>query len=318
MMRRRAAAAMVAVSVGVAVGSVAGCAGRVHAAEGTTVTLDVGGHQREYLVHAPARPAAGPLPVVLAFHGGGGTAQEMERDSGFDQLSDAAGFIAVYPAGYERSWSDTRGADTKAGAAGIDDVGFVSTIIDRLIADDHADPARIYATGMSNGAIFTEDLGCRLAGRIAAIAPVAGTLSQPGATACQPAQPVSVLEIHGTGDPIVPYNGGPVRVTSGGNGRAGAVPVLPVDANQQQWRTLDGCTTAPAVSDLPDTAHDGTTVTVSVTTGCRNGSQVQLYSVTDGGHTWPGGRQYLPQAIIGKVSHQFDAAAVIWQFFGTL
>ncbi|WP_019930544.1 PHB depolymerase family esterase [Nocardia sp. BMG111209] len=318
MMGRRGAAAILAVAVGVAVGSVAGCAGRVHAAAGTTVTFDFGGRQREYIVHPPAHPADGPLPVVLAFHGGGGTAPQMERETGFDRLSDDAGFIAVYPAGYERSWSDSRGADTKAGAAGVDDVGFVSAIIDRLVADNHADPARIFATGMSNGAIFTEDLGCRLGGRITAIAPVAGELSQPAAATCQPPQPVSVLEIHGTDDPIVPYAGGPVRITSNGHGGPGAVPVSSVADTQRQWLSVDGCTAPAAVDTLPDTAHDGTTVTVSVTGGCRDGSQVQLYSVAGGGHTWPDGTQYLPQAIVGKVTRQFGASAVIWQFFSTL
>jgi polyhydroxybutyrate depolymerase len=291
------------------------CAGPVHAADGTTVTLESGGRQREYVVHLPAHSSGDKLPAVLIFHGGGGSPRDMQRHTTFDQLADRDGFITVYPAGFEHSWNDGRGADTKAGAAGIDDVAFVSAVIDKLVADDHADPDRIFATGISNGGMLTEDLGCTLGGKLAAIAPVAGPLPQTDADSCAPPHPLPVLEIHGTADPIVPYTGGPVRVTSGNNGRAGSSPVLSVDATQQLWREKDGCAGDPASNALPQAGNDGTAVTVVTSEGCRDGSRVQLYSVTGGGHTWPDGNQYLPEVIVGKVTHQFDGAAVIWQFF---
>lgn len=277
------------------------------------ITLDFGGLQRHYLVHRPATGGNGALPAVLVFHGGGGSAENTASSLGFDRLADSAGFVAVYPDGYEKSWNDGRGGDTKSGAAGVDDAGFVSAVIDRIIAEDGVDPGRVYATGISNGGMFTEYLGCRLSGKLAAIAPVAGPLPAADESSCAPSHPLPVLEIHGTTDPIVPYNGGPVRVTSGHGGGAGSSPVLSVDATQQFWRDKDTC--APAVtSALPQRTDDGTSVTVH-TAACAGSAQVQLYSVTDGGHTWPGGPQYLPQVLIGKVSHQFDATSVVWQFF---
>ncbi|WP_433685401.1 extracellular catalytic domain type 1 short-chain-length polyhydroxyalkanoate depolymerase [Nocardia sp. CA-119907] len=295
------------------IAAVGGCNGRAAAhAIDYTVTVESVGMQRQYLIHEPASDPGAKRPAVLVFHGGGGTADYMAAKTGFDSLSDAAGFVAVYPVGYDKSWNDGRGADTAAGAKNIDDIGFVSMIIDRIVADNAVDPGRVYATGLSNGAMFTEDLGCRLSGKIAAIAAVAGPMPTADASVCTPTHPMSVLEIHGTTDPIVPYDGGVVRVTSGRRG-PGTSPVLSVDATQQLWRDKNACGPV-TTSVLPNTADDGTTVTTTVAS-CANGSRVELYSIADGGHTWPDGPQYLPVAIVGKVSHQFDASDVIWHFF---
>ncbi|QIS12111.1 extracellular catalytic domain type 1 short-chain-length polyhydroxyalkanoate depolymerase [Nocardia arthritidis] len=281
-----------------------------------TLDLNVGGTQRHYLIHRPAAPRLGRIPAVLVFHGGGGTARYMADRSGFDRLADDSGFLAVYPDGIDKSWNDGRGGDTRAGALGVDDVGFVSSLIDRLVADENVDPARIFATGMSNGAMFTEDLGCRLSAKLAAIAPVAGTLPAADAPDCAPTHPLPVLEIHGTADPVVPYQGGVVRVTSGNLGGSGSSPVLSTDATQQLWRAKNGCG-QPDTANLPSRTDDGTSVT-TYTAACAGGTSVVLYSVTGGGHSWPGGQQYLPAALIGPVSHQFDATETIWRFFAAV
>jgi polyhydroxybutyrate depolymerase len=240
----------------------------------------------------------------------------MESGTGFDAAADKAGFLAVYPAGLQHSWNDLRTGDTKSNLAGVDDVAFVSALIDQLVAQDHADPARIYATGMSNGGMFTETLGCKLADKLAAIAPVSGTLPSEVGPACAPAKPIPVLEIHGTADPIVPFDGGHVAVTSASNGmRPGPATILSVAQTQQVWRDKDHCTAAPATKKLPDTAADGTAVTIDTSSGCANGTSVVLYTVTNGGHTWPGGSQYLPVAAVGRVTKQFSATDVITDFF---
>lgn len=295
------------------IAAVSGCA-PLHAAPAgdRTVTVESGGLPRQYLIHEPSSPGPGKRPAVLIFHGGGGTAENMAATTGFDTLADTEGFVAVYPVGSDRSWNDGRGADTTAGAKRIDDVAFVSAIIDRLVADDDVDPDHVYATGLSNGAMFTEYLGCRLSAKIAAIAPVAGPLPAADAADCAPTHPPAVLEIHGTADQVVPYNGGVVRMSSGRLG-PGTSPVLSVDATQELWRTKDRCgpvTTAV----LPTVVDDGTTVRTA-TAACADDTRVAAYSIDNGGHTWPGGPQYLPDALIGKVSRQFDAATVIWQFF---
>ncbi|WP_054814596.1 extracellular catalytic domain type 1 short-chain-length polyhydroxyalkanoate depolymerase [Nocardia arizonensis] len=283
------------------------------AADDESRTLDHGGTQRRYLIHHPENRTGAAVPAVLVFHGGGGTARNLADRSGFDRLSDTGGFVAVYPEGIDRSWNDGRGGDTAAGAAGVDDIGFVSALIDRLIATDNVDPARIYVTGMSNGAMFTQYLGCHLGARIAAIAPVAGLLPVAAQPLCAPGRPMPVLQIHGTGDPITPYDGGFVRTSSGHNGRPGTTPMLSVQADQAVWRAANNCA-APVTTALPPVADDGTSVTVR-TAACPGNAEVVLYTVTNGGHTWPGGDQYLPEALIGKVSRQFDASEVIWRFF---
>jgi polyhydroxybutyrate depolymerase len=293
----------------------AGCAnasGASTAAGDTLVTLTSGGLPRDYLVHRPLA-GAGKLPAVLVFHGGGGDAAGMARMTGFDQVADRHGFVAVYPDGYRRSWNDGRGPDTKAGRAGVDDVAFVSAVIDQLVADDNVDPGRVYVTGLSNGAIFSEELGCALSGKIAAIAPVAGPMPAADAPGCAPGRPMPVLEIHGTADPIVPYQGGVVAHTSGDLGGPGHSPVLSAAATEQLWRAKDGCGPV-ATASLPNVADDGTSVTTE-SASCAGGAVVELYTIAGGGHTWPDGPQYLPKLLVGPVSHQFDASAVIWQFF---
>lgn len=270
-----------------------------------------GGMLRRYLIHLPAgATSAAGLPVVLAFHGRLGTAGGMSRLTHLDRIADEHRFVVVYPQGYRRSWNDGR-PSTPAHSAGVNDVAFVAGLIHYLVSTDHVDASRVYATGMSNGAIFTERLGCDLAGLLAGIAPVAGPMPVPVAGSCRPSRPIPVLEIHGTADPLVPYGGGQVHGVTGGVVRSVAWTVA-------FWRAADRCQGEPVTITLPDTAHDGTGVRVSRGTACASGTQVVLYTVTGGGHTWPGGEQYLPPAIIGPTSRHFDASETIWRFFAKL
>lgn len=280
------------------------------AATGRDVRLRirVDGMTRTALVHVPPqRPGILGRPVVLAFHGRLGDGAAMQRLTHLDTVADNNGFLAVYPDGYQRSWNDGR-ADTPANAHGIDDVAFVRALLKRLGRDYAVDRERVFATGMSNGAFFTQRLGCELAGTVAAIAPVASVLPRKLAARCEPARPIPVLMIAGTADPLVPYTGGTVK------GRAGGSTVLSAKASAKRWRALDRCG-PPTTGALPDAARDGTTVSVLAAARCRGGSAVQLYTVNGGGHTWPGGRQYLPAATIGRTCRDFDASATIWAFF---
>jgi polyhydroxybutyrate depolymerase len=270
-----------------------------------------GGMVRRYLIHLPAgATSAAGLPVVLAFHGRLGTAEGMSRLTHLDRIADEHRFVVVYPQGYRRSWNDGR-PGTPAHAAGVNDAAFVAGLIHYLVSADQVDASRVYATGMSNGAIFTERLGCDLTGLLAGIAPVAGPMPVPVAGSCHPSRPIPVLEIHGTADPLVPYNGGQVNSTAGGVVRSVAWTVA-------FWRAADRCQAGPVTVTWPDTAHDGTGVRVSRGGTCAPGTQVVLYTVTGGGHTWPGGEQYLPSLIIGPTSRQFDASETIWRFFAKL
>ena len=264
-----------------------------------TATLQVDGRDRTYRVHLPpAYDGRTPLALLLAFHGGWGTGVAMASLTGLDQVSDANRFIAVYPDGIGRSWNAMNGMGT-AERRGVDDVSFVRALIDRLEADFLIAPGRIYATGMSIGAMFVHLLGCQLSGTLAGIAAVAGSMPPQVTSQCRPAQPISVLQIHGTADPRSPYEGG--HTASGG-------AVEPVTTTVREWAHRDGCVGEPEAGAL------GNGVVQQTYRSCRQGAEVAFIRVDGGGHTWPGGLQYLPRQVIGETNRSFDASQTIWRF----
>jgi polyhydroxybutyrate depolymerase len=283
-----------------------GCAAQAGDPE---MTLQVGGVTRSYVLHLPTPRPTAPLPVVLAFHGGGGQGRRMAGLTGLDPLADRRGFIVAYPDGIDRHWNDGRSTIKRK----TDDVGFVAALLDEFERSYKIDRARVYATGISNGAMFSERLGCDLAGRIAAIAPVAGTMPVDIADTCRPSAPVSVLQIGGTADPIMPFDGGAVA-DFGGLGEGGVV--LSDVRSAALWAGLDRCPAPAAPTVLPPAAEpDGTSVTRTIWAPCAGGARVVQLTIQGGGHTWPDGPQYLPKFIVGPVSHQLDATSAIVDFF---
>ena len=270
-------------------------------------TIDVGGRQRSYLEHIPARHESHP-PLVLVLHGRGGSGAGTEADSGFDAAADANGFIAAYPDGVRHSWADGRGEDP-ADRLGVDDVGFLTRLIADVEARDKADPHRVFVTGISNGGFLTERMACDRADLVAAVAPVAATIGKQFASTCRPSRPVSVMDIHGTADPLVPYAGGVMTVLGASSTIISAQQVF------AGWTSRDECTGAPTKRALPVVVKDGTSITVTSAAGCPARVGVELWTVVGGGHTWPGGTQYLSERLVGKVSHQVSAPKVIWSFF---
>lgn len=259
---------------------------------------------RTYLLHVPPHPAS-PLALVVNLHGGGGTAAGQERITGYDRVADEHGFLVVYPQGIDKNWADGRGVD-EPDRRHVDDVAFLSALIDQLVRTHGVDPNHVYATGLSNGAFMSQRLACDLAPRIAAVAPVAGTLGMD--VPCTPSAPVSVFEVHGLADPLVPYTGG-VMI-----GRGGRSTIVAAPAMVARWRALDRCTDSPTVRTLPDDG-DGTRVVESSTTRCADGAAVVFVTVRGGGHTWPGGEQYLPVRLIGRTTTQLSASEASWAFF---
>jgi polyhydroxybutyrate depolymerase len=265
-----------------------------------------GGLTRTYQGHLPsAYDGTTPLPLLLALHGGGGDGAGMQRLTHLNQIADQHDFIVVYPDGYQKHWADGRDVTT-AEQQGLDDVGFLSALIDALAGQYKIDRRRVYATGISNGGFMSERLACDLASKIVAIASDAATMSQVLAARCAPQRPVPFFLIQGEQDPIVPAQGGAVL------GERGVA--LSASAAIQKWVQIDGCSGTAAAGSLPDTAHDGTQVSTQRYTGCQANTEIQAYLIAGGGHTWPGGLQYLPASIVGKTSRQFDAGQVIWQF----
>ncbi len=267
-------------------------------------TLNLPGGDREYLVHVPAsyNPSL-PTPVLLALHPFATTAAMMARMSGLNATAEKEGFIVVYPEGTGipalRNWNEG-GMKGKT----VDDVGFLRATLDDLASLLRIDPKRVYATGLSNGAMMCYRLASEMSDRIAAIAPVAGTMGFPKIEA---ARSVSVIHFHGTEDRLVPYDG-----------PAPGVPVmsnfLSVQATMRAWAQANGCGETASVEDLPDKEKDdGTTVRVERWGPGREAAEVVLYTIVGGGHTWPGARASLP--FLGKCTRDIDANALLWEFF---
>jgi polyhydroxybutyrate depolymerase len=263
-------------------------------------TLRVGGAERSYLLYVPTGyQSSRPAPLVLVFHGAGGRPKQMARHTGFTAVAEREGFIVVYPAGLRRRWNDGRGMVQS------DDVGFVRALLDSLEHELGIDPKRIYATGISNGAMFSYRLACDLPGVLAGIAPVAGAMPTALVPTCSPGSPVALAAFQGTADPLVPYGGGGVAVRRG--------RVLSATESVEHWAETDGCTGAPTVTMEPDRVTDGTRVRLSSWTGCREGHDVALYTIEGGGHTWPGDRA--SGRMLGRATRDLDATTTIWSFF---
>jgi polyhydroxybutyrate depolymerase len=266
--------------------------------------LTSGGLDRTYAWLAP--PGDAPRPLVIALHGRGGDGLGQERLSGLAQVAVREGFALTLPDGFERSWHDGRDVGPAA-EAHVDDVAFLGALIDRFVAEAHVDPRRVYLVGMSNGGFVALTAACALADRVAAVASVTGAVDERLAGRCAPSRPVPVALFAGDADPLVPYGGGEVR---GGRGA-----VLSADASAALWARLDRCRAPPDVRDLPDVdPADGTTVTLRRWSGCADGTEVRLYAVHGGGHTWPGGAGVLPAALLGVTSRDLSATEEAWAF----
>jgi len=273
-----------------------------------TRTLNEGGLERNYLVHVPPQyDPATPMPVVLAFHGGGANAGNMVTFSGLNEKADEAGFIVVYPEGTGRlERMRTFNAGNCCGYAAsqqIDDVAFTRRILDDLENVANVDRRRIFATGMSNGAMMAYRLASELSDRIAAIAPVGGSM---GTKDCHPGRAVSVMHFHGDADEFVPFKGGRGRGISG-------TDFYSVEHSIAAWAKADGCGTTPTTTRLPDQQDDGTAVKEVRYDSGKDGSEVVLVLIEGGGHTWPGREPRLRS--LGVSTRDISANDMMWEFF---
>lgn len=255
-------------------------------AEGVLVHDEI---ERSYVVHVPPSYDHETLtPLVLAFHGYANSPEQQEEWSALSEKAAAAGFVLVYPrgTGLISGWN---GGDCCGSM--VDDVGFVGALLDQLQADLCIDPQRIYATGFSNGGFLSHRLACELSDRIAAIASVAGVL---GIDGCTPPRPVPVLQMHGTGDLVVPYDGSMLL---------GFESVAETIAG---WVARDGCEGEPVVS------YQQQEVTCARHEACEAGAEVELCTIAGGGHTWPGGADIFGA---GPTTQNLEANDRLWEFF---
>ena len=261
-------------------------------------------------VRVPSAPAAAgqKRPLVIMLHGGGGNAANAEQMSGFTALVEREGIVVAYPNGSARRRREvllTWNARHCCGAAAendVDDVAFLSSLIDTLVASQAVDPRRVFVTGMSNGGMMSHVAAFSLAGKVAAIAPVVGTLfgDEPAPTA-----PVRAIIFNGMRDVNVPFAGG----APGGIGRnSWSRDARPALEQGQYWAKANGCGLEPR--------RDSVANVISYRWPCPRGREVELHAVVDGGHAWPGGRSGRRRGG-DPVPAAPNATEMIWAFFSS-
>jgi len=291
------------------------CAGRgatrTSVAAGTTTrSITVGDAVRSYRLEVPRgyRPSR-PTPLLFDFHGLGSNKEEQARYSRLEAKGGAAGYVVVTPDGsgdFAKRWVPPPFPGP--------DVEFVRALLHTTEQELCIDARRVFAAGMSSGAVFSTALACELPGTFAAIAPVAGVNAHAVCDATTP--PVSVLAFHGTADSVVSYEGGPYfsgidasvlpealrqRIVELAGLEARAVP-----GSVAQWAAFDGC------AESPRTTQVASDVTRTAYARCRRGTAVVLFTVVQGGHTWPDAPAV---ARLGTTTRSIDASDLMLRFF---
>jgi polyhydroxybutyrate depolymerase len=315
----------------------------------TQEKIDVDDVSRSFVVHLPTGyDKQQHYPVVILLHGRNQDADDMARLTHFSQLADKDSIIAVYPVAARGEWNigvrreqaaeplrrpyGRRGGWGGGGYPGggggypgggqgggqnpdesknknepADDVAFLNQMLDALALKYSIDTHRIYATGLGDGGFMAMRVGCNMADRVAGIAAVGATL--PKAMICLPSRPVAAAFIHGTEDPLVPDDGG--------NYKPGQFHVLSAEDTAKTWARFDRCNEKAAQGKIPPLQGGGKETKTFTYSGCKEDTQVVLYSVKNGGNTWPGGEQYMSEKEVGKTSNALNANETIWSFLAS-
>ena len=256
------------------------------------------GIERDYILYVPEiYDGSTAVPLVLNFHGFGSSASQQMFYGDFRDIADTEGFLLVHPEGTTLIGNQFWNVGFPGLSSTIDDVGFTEALIDELATLYTIDLDRVYATGMSNGGFMSFLLACQLSEKIAAVASVTGSMTQDTFDDCNAQHPTPVLQIHGTDDGVVLYNGNNL-----------SIPIADVIS---YWVDYNNCETTPTTTTLPDVdVSDGSTVEHSVYEDGDNGITTEHMKVIGGGHTWPG-------SVINTAgtNQDIDASMEIWLFF---
>lgn len=254
------------------------------------------GQTREYRVYVPEiYDGSEPVALVFNLHGYGSNNLEQEAYGDFRPVADTANFILVHPQGLEDDFGLNHW--NCFGTSSVDDVDFISQLIDTIYSKYNIDGGRIYSTGMSNGGFMSHKLACLLSGRITAVASVTGSITTVDLDDCITNHPMPVMQIHGTDDGTVPYEG--------------TMFFVPIEELVAHWVDFNECNADPIVTEVPDVdTDDGCTATHYVYEGGLLESTVEFYKINGGGHTWPGA-----SFETGVTNQDFNASAEIWRFF---
>lgn len=252
------------------------------------------GLPRRYVAIYPVDAPQG-APVFILLHAHGVSPERMANLARAGRLAADDGAIVLVPEGEGLHWND----DPTSGSP-IDDVGFLSHLIDRAVADFGVDATRVYAAGYSNGGFMAERLGCELAVRIAGVGAVAATMRVGLAAHCSPARAMPLVLMLGNADPVIWYDGNQLFES------AAQTAAL--------WSGYDGCGSAMQTQRLPNAVKDGTRVVLTQFTACPQNVGLSLYTIDSGGHTWPGSSDGAYTTELGRTTHNLDATVALWQF----
>jgi polyhydroxybutyrate depolymerase len=269
--------------------------------ETRTYNLSDGTQDRTYMLYRPTTlNRQTPASLVIVLHGGFGTGSQAESSYNWDAQADQQGFVVAYPNGISRSWNAGGMCCGPALRDNVNDLGFLTHLINAVSKSENIDPKRVYITGISNGAAMAYRYACEGTYSIAAIGAVSGSFSY----SCSKPHPISVIAIHGLEDQHIPY--------AGGQGTKGVTKGswMPVPQTLDLFRKANGCE--------PVTTHKDGMVQTSVS-HCAQGHEVALITIEGAGHQWPGGKSKtgIIQRAIGadQPSTAFDATSAIWEFF---
>ena len=284
----------------------------INAQQNISDSLQHQNYQRQYIVHLPPGfNSNSSLPLVMVLHGGSGNYKSVQGFTQMNFVSNQNDFLAVYPQGIGNappgySWGD--GRNTTADQAGIDDVGFISKLIDTLYANFNIDTNKVYLCGFSNGGFMTQRLACETPGLFAAIGGLGCSIDTNLIQTCNPNQGVPMAYFSGTADPEVPYNGGAMNNPT-------VTPIVSVDTAVQFWVNNNNCQTAEPVVNIPDNVpDDSSTVELYKYTDCDCDADFYFYKIINGGHTWPGVPiTQFPQ--LGNTNEDIHASYLLWNFF---
>jgi polyhydroxybutyrate depolymerase len=226
---------------------------------------------------------------------------QQEFYGSFKAIADTANFLILLPEGLPIVGTSQGFNNFGAVGSKPDDIAFTSNLIDSISAKYTIDKNRIYSTGMSNGGFMSYDLACFLSNKIAAIGSVTGSMVSTHLSACQAKHPTPVMEIHGTTDPTVSYDG-----------KGGIIGSVHIDSLVNFWVKFNQCNTTPIKTNLPDiNTADKCTVEHYLFPNGKNNVSVEFYKVIGGGHTWPGAAIATGA---GNTNKDFNASLAVWQF----
>lgn len=246
-------------------------------------------------------------PLLIAFHGGSGQAEQMEKLTGFMKMGGEKNFFVAYPEGVNRHWNDGRDLPRRRE---IDDVEFLVKLVDHLREVFPIDAKRVYACGISNGGFFAQYLAARVPGIFAAVVSVAATVHEPMYKGVKPVEPVPIMFVVGKDDPVVPFSGGQIELASKTAGF-----VVSAEDSFKYWAAANHADLRFIETELPVlSVDDPTRVLKRVYPAVEKGKPVVACIVEGGGHAWPKGWQYYRERYIGKTSQQLDTSRAVVEF----